>query len=124
MSTIAKTTVRRKSEPARAWGIYYRVSSEDLQHPEFGVPAQRMEIMRALVEPSGMVVHREYTDIASGTSEAGRDEHLQWFRQDRTPTSVSYRIWVGVDRPESSRNTAREIGFGSLRVPLPWHAGA
>lgn len=79
MSTIKKTTVRRKSEPARAWGIYYRVSSEDLQHPEFSVPAQRMEIMRALVEPSGMVVHREYTDIASGTSEAGRAEYLQMF---------------------------------------------
>ncbi len=73
----------RKHRPASnrklapAWALYFRVSDEDRQRPEISIPAQRHDITQRLVQPSGLPVYREYTDLVSGSSIEGRDDFQQ-----------------------------------------------
>ena len=78
------------------WATYLRVSDEDKQTPERSFAMQRQRIQENLLNPSSFPIHREYTDLLSGTNpnrkdykqmlgdaEAGKFSHLGLYRADR-----------------------------------------
>src|SRR5258708_9701822 len=55
------------------WATYLRTSDEDAQAPERSQASQRRLILERLVEPSGLPIITEYTDIFSGRATDRKD---------------------------------------------------
>ena len=78
-----------------AWALYFRVSNEEIQHPEFSIPAQRRSVLERLVTPSELPVYREYSDVASGKTTAGRSAFQEMLRDARAGhfSHVAVQSW-------------------------------